>query len=133
MAMHDEIDEPVFRFERVGVWQDAADFASKIYRTTRRFPSDEKFGLVSQMRRARVSVAANIAEGAGRGSDADYARFVSYAYASLLEVVSHLRIAFDQDFLTANEHSMLRAEANTLAKRLARFRDKLIRDANTNV
>jgi len=63
-------------FRNLEVWHLAHELTREIYRTTARFPLDELFGLISQLRRAAVSVAANLAEGAGRGSDKDFARFV---------------------------------------------------------
>lgn len=124
--------KPVFRFETLRVWQDASAFASQMYTITRRYPDDEKFGLVSQTRRAAVSIAANISEGSGRGSDADFARFMSYAYASLMEVISHLAIAHDQRFITDVDQKIARDAAAILAKSITRFREKLLADASRN-
>ncbi len=78
----------MFRFEKFEVWQNAIEFAELVYTATRAFPADERFGLTSQMQRASVSVSSNIAEGSGRASDKDFARFVEIAYGSLMEVVS---------------------------------------------
>ena len=65
-----------FRFEELAVWQKAVDFADCIYDVTAKFPSEERFGLTNQLRRAVVSVSSNIAEGNSRGSRKDYVRFV---------------------------------------------------------
>ena len=75
----------MFRFQKLAVWQKAIDFADSVYRLTGTFPSDERFGLVSQMRRAAVSVSSNVAEGSGRTSNAVFSRFVEIAYGSLLK------------------------------------------------
>ena len=91
----------MFRFEKLDVWQLAIDFSDQIYRATREFPSEERFGLTNQLRRAAVSIAANIAEGSGRWSDRDFVRFIEIAYGSLMETVSHLRIAERQQRVTA--------------------------------
>lgn len=64
-----------------------------VYRLTRDYPSDERFGLVSQMRRAAVSIPSNLAEGCGRSSDAEMARFFNIAYGSCQELVVQLEIA----------------------------------------
>ncbi|MBP8252553.1 MAG: four helix bundle protein [Herpetosiphon sp.] len=75
------------------VWQRAMDLVTTIYTITRSFPDDERFGLTNQIRRAVTSIAANIAEGHGRLSQADYLRFLSIARGSLMEVRTFLRIA----------------------------------------
>jgi four helix bundle protein len=61
------------------VWQKAVEYAARVYEVTREFPDDERFGLISQMRRASVSVSSNLAEGSRRTSDRDFARFVEIA------------------------------------------------------
>ena len=88
-----------FRFEKLDVWQRAIGFCDDIYRITHRFPSNERFGLTNQLRRAAVSIPANIAEGSGRMSDRDNLRFVEIAYGSLMEVVSHIEVSFRQEYL----------------------------------
>jgi four helix bundle protein len=75
------------------VWQKAKSLAVEVYRATERFPKGELFGLTSQMRRASVSVASNIAEGQGRGSKPDFAKFLCMARGSLLELETQLEIA----------------------------------------
>jgi four helix bundle protein len=83
----------MFRFEELDVWQKAVEHAGRVYEITRGFPDDERYGLTSQMRRSAVSVSSNIAEGSGRTSDTDFARFLEIAYGSLMENVSQSRIA----------------------------------------
>jgi four helix bundle protein len=75
------------------VWQKAKALAVDVYRVTERFPEAELFGLTSQMRRAAVSVASNIAEGQGRGSKPDFAKFLCISRGSLLELETQLEIA----------------------------------------
>jgi len=79
-------------YRDLAAWQRARDLAIATYALTAPFPSEERFGLVSQMRRAAVSIAANIAEGYGRGSAADYSRFLRVARGSLFELESHVEI-----------------------------------------
>ena len=112
----------MFRFEKLDVWQLAIEFSDQIYRATREFPSDERFGLTNQLRRAAVSIAANIAEGSGRSSDRDFVRFIEIAYGSLMEVVSHLRVAERQEFLKAPTSQALIETADRLARMLSGFR-----------
>src|SRR3546814_17092087 len=78
------------------VWKDAMRLARGIYRASAGFPDDERFGLVAQIRRAAVSVASNIAEGAGRGSRLEYARHLRTARGSLMEVDTQLWLARDR-------------------------------------
>jgi four helix bundle protein len=120
----------MFRFEKLEVWQRAIDYAGCVYEETRRFPDDERYGLISQMRRAAVSVSSNIAEGSGRTSDKDYARFVSMAYGSLMETVSQAQIAKRQGWLQANRCDELRQRADQLARMLSGLRKSLLKPSN---
>jgi len=79
--------------ERLEVWRDAMSLVESVYRVTRQFPEDERFGLTTQLRRAAVSVPSNIAEGAARRSTMDYLRFLSIARGSLSELDTQLQIA----------------------------------------
>ncbi len=74
-------------------WQKAMDLVEIIYSLTRGFPKEELYGLTSQMRRSAISIPSNIAEGQGRGSKPDFARFLSIAYASIRELETQLLIA----------------------------------------
>jgi len=76
----------VFGFENLEVWRKAIALADFVYKMTITFPIDERFGLVSQMRRAAVSISANIAEGNSRWSHTEQARFYEIAYGSLMEL-----------------------------------------------
>ena len=116
----------MFRFEKLLVWQKAITFADQVYSVTRGFPSDERFGLTSQMRRAAVSVSANIAEGASRASDKEFARFVEIAYGSLMEVISLAQIAFQQAFLMEENRNVLRKFAEELARMLSGLKSSLL-------
>jgi four helix bundle protein len=77
------------------------DYVEAVYVASRSFPSDERFGLTSQLRRATVSVPSNIAEGQGRGSDAELVRFLRVAHGSLRETETHVLIARRLAFLDA--------------------------------
>jgi len=86
------------KYQRLAVWQEAMQLAEKVYRATRWFPAEERFGLSQQMRRAAVSVPSNIAEGAGRGTDKDFTRFLLIARGSLQEVETQLHLARRLDY-----------------------------------
>ncbi len=115
----------MFGFEKLEVWQRAVIFSNEVYSVTRRFPSDERFGLTNQLRRSAVSIAANIAEGSGRGSPKEFVRFIAIAYGSLMETVSHLRIARDQEMMPEQSYSKLYAESEELARTLSGLRSHL--------
>ena len=89
------MNTPARSFKELIVWQKAHQFVLEIYRFTRGFPSEEKFGLTSQIRRAAVSVPANIAEGFPKRSSSDKTRFFNIAQGSLEEVHYYLILARD--------------------------------------
>jgi four helix bundle protein len=89
----------MFNFEKLEVWRKAIEFADLVYTNTRLFPSDERFGLTNQMRRAAISISSNLAEGSSRHSKTDFARFLEISTGALFEVVSQGFIAKRQGFL----------------------------------
>ncbi len=80
-------------FRKYSVWQDAVDYATFVYKVTSKMPWFEKKGLCDQLQRAAVSISSNIAEGAARSSDADFAHFLDFALGSAFEVETQLTIA----------------------------------------
>jgi len=89
--------------ERLTLWKRAVDFVVKLYKVTNKFPKEEKFGLTSQIRRAAVSVPANIAEGAGRQSDKEFLHFLSNAQGSASELATELLIAYRLGYISSAE------------------------------
>ena len=87
-------------YEKLVAWQKAMDMVTKIYEATREFPREEMYGLTSQLRRAAVSVASNIAEGKGRLTVGEYRHFLGQARGSLLEAATQIRIAQNLNFFT---------------------------------
>jgi len=120
-----EEQKRAFNFEKLDVWQRAIDLAAFVYNLTGKFPSEEKFGIVSQMRRAAVSVSSNIAEGSSRSSRQDFARFVELAVGSLYELVSQGFIARKQAFLDDEAFQKLYADADELIRMLSGLRNHL--------
>ena len=92
-------------FKKLVVWQKAHQLTLEVYRVTASYPRDEVFGLTSQLRRASSSIGANIAEGCGRDTVADFARFLTLAMGSASEVESHLLLSRDLGHLSAQEFS----------------------------
>ena len=121
----------MFRFEKLDVWQKAIDYVGRVYEVTREFPSDERFGLISQMRRAFVSISSNLAEGSGRNSDRDFARFVEIAYGSLMETISQAQIAKIQHFIQDDSFNELYQRADQLARMLSGLRSTLLKDIHS--
>jgi len=91
-------------FKELKIWHKAYDLALVIYEASRSFPREEMYGLTSQLRRAAVSIGANIAEGCGRRSDGELVRFLQIARGSASEVEHHLLLARDLKFLQAARH-----------------------------
>lgn len=104
--------------EKLNVWKDAIEMVTKVYALTGRFPSEEKFGLISQIRRTAVSVPANIAEGAARQSDKEFLNFISIAQGSASELETELLIAYKLGYFSAEEYGEIYDEVNTIARML---------------
>ena len=90
-------------YKELKVWQEAIELTQSIYRLSSGFPSEEKFGLTSQIRRAMVSVPSNISEGSGRNSPGEFKQFLGMANGSLCEVETQLIIAEKLKFIEENE------------------------------
>lgn len=116
----------MFKFEKLDVWQKAIEFADLVYSTTKSFPSDERFGLTNQMRRAAVSVSSNIAEESARVSEVDFARFVEIATGSLFEVVSEATIAKRQQLIDQADFATIYNAAEEQGKMLSGLRRSLL-------
>ena len=84
------------------VWKLSIDFVKKVYQVTHNFPASEKFGLINQIRRAAVSIPANIAEGQGRNSIKEFKQFLAISLGSLAELETQLIIAKEIEYLTQN-------------------------------
>ena len=119
----------MFNFEKLSVWQKAIDLADAVYRITKSYPSDERFGLTNQMRRAAVSISSNVAEGSSRSSHADYARFVEIATGSVFEVVSQSFISRGQGFLAEDGFHEIYSSAEELSRMLSGLRAYLLDEA----
>lgn len=108
------------------VWQKGIDLVKLIYKTTQSFPSDERFGLISQMRRAAVSVPSNLAEGQARKSTAEFIQFVSQSEGSLAELDTQLIIAIELGYCARNDANQTFELIGELRRMLNSLRRKLI-------
>src|SRR5262245_45705831 len=106
-------------FRRLEVWQIAHELTLGVYRATKSFPADERFGLTNQLRRACTSIESNLAEGCGRGSDSDFSRLVQIAMGSASEVECQLLLALDLAYLEESAHNALEAQAQRVKRMLA--------------
>ncbi len=105
-------------FRRLKVWQLSTRLVVELYRVTARFPRAEMFGLTAQCRRAAVSVVSNIAEGSGRGTPAEFRRFILVARGSLHELRAQLHIACELDFLSQTDHQLLDQRIDGISRML---------------
>jgi four helix bundle protein len=105
-------------FERLEVWKYAHRFALEMHSITQNFPRTEIFGLTSQVRRASLSISANIAEGCGRRSDKDFAHFLDIAMGSAKETDCLLRYSRDLGYLTEVAYRKLKIDVTRIQKML---------------
>lgn len=112
-------------FKELIVWQKARILVKDIYNLVRNFPDDEKFGLSSQMKRAAISIPSNIAEGAGRGTNKDFTRFLNIANGSAFELESQLYLSFDLEFIEEETLIKYSEKITEIQKLIYGFRTRL--------
>ncbi|SRR5579884_2092006 len=105
-------------YKELRVWQQSMEFVVRVYTITQEFPKDELYGLVSQMRRAAVSVASNIAEGKGRTSSKELAHFLSNARGSLREVETQTMISARLAYITKGVEKELLSNIDDIGRML---------------
>ena len=103
-------------YKELKVWQKSVDLAVKIFEITQGFPKEELYGLTSQIRRSAVSIASNIAEGAGRNTNKDFNNFLGISYASSCELETQLIIANRAKFLENKQLDLIQAEIKEIQK-----------------
>ncbi|OEK02722.1 four helix bundle protein [Roseivirga sp. 4D4] len=112
-------------YKELKIWQKAIELAEKVYQSTQGFPSDERFGLTSQLRRASVSVSSNIAEGAGRNTKGEFNQMLGIAYGSLCEIETQLIIAKRLELLNMEMFEVLTSEIDQLQKMIFNLKKSL--------
>lgn len=112
-------------FRKWQIWQNSRVFVKNIYAITQSFPHEEKFGLVSQLRRAGVSIPTNIAEGAGRNSEKELQHFLYIAIGSAFEVETLLLLSHDVAYITERQLNELLTSLTIIQKQLNAFISKL--------
>ena len=112
-------------YKDLHVWQKGMQLAKEIYLLTGKFPSEEKFGLVSQMRRAAVSIPSNIAEGQARNTTGEFVQFISHAEGSAAEVDTQLRLSIELGYYSTNDLEAVFRLLTDVQKMLKRLRYSL--------
>lgn len=108
-------------FKKLEVWRRGHRLTLAVYKATATFPREELYGVTSQTRRACAAISANIAEGCGRGSNADLARFLQMAFGSASELENHLLLVRDLSFLQPADYERLTGEVVEIQRMLASF------------
>jgi four helix bundle protein len=117
-------------FTQLKVWERSHRLTLAVYKATAALPKEEQYGLKSQIRRSCASVPANIAEGCGRGTNADLARFLQIALGSASELQYHLLLAHDLSYLNTRSHERLTKEVTEIKRMLTSFIENLRAFAN---
>ena len=112
-------------FKKLLVWQKGIVLVKDVYKTTRGFPKDELYGLVSQMRRAAISIPSNIAEGSQRSGSKDFAHFILMSKGSLAELHTQVLIAQELEYISADQRNFLIDQIEQLDRMMRSFHLKL--------
>ena len=110
-----------YSFEKLDVWHKARELTKSIYSLTSLFPSEEKYGLTNQIRRATISISSNLAEGSSRKTSKDQARFTQIAFSSLLEVLNQLILSQDLEYISEQQYTEIRLKIEELSNKLNAF------------
>ena len=121
-----------FSFENLEVYSKIRNLIINIYQLQKKFPKEERYGLGDQIRRAAVSVSANLAEGSGRNSIKEKIHFVEISYGSLMEAFCELQVACDLEYITTEQFNALRPQITDIAKMLSGLRNAFQSHLNNN-
>ena len=116
-------------FHQLSVWQKSHQFTLDVYTLTRAYAKEELFGLTSQIRRSSSSIATNIAEGCGRGSDADFGRFLQMAMGSASESEYQILLSFDLNYIDENQYKQMNAKVTEIKRMLSSLISKTKADS----
>lgn len=112
----------LYSFEKLQVWKEAIELVKSVYKITNTFPSEEKFGLISQLRRCTVSIASNLAEGTSRNTNKDKAHFTTISFSSSMELLNQLIISKELNFINENDYMLLRSKIEKITNMLNALR-----------
>jgi len=108
-------------FKELKIWNKARALVKEIYDVSDNFPSEEKFGLISQMRRSSISIASNIAEGSGKESNKEFIRFLEIAYSSAFELETQIILSHDLNFISDDDEISLLKKIREIQKMIFTF------------
>jgi len=108
-----------YSFEKLEVWHDARELTKIIYKITKGFPDDERFGITNQMRRSVISVSSNIVEGSYRSTGKDKSNFMTIAYSSLMELLNQTIVSFDLLYINENQYKEIRTQIEKVSNKLS--------------
>lgn len=111
-----------YSFEKLIVWRESIEVVKVIYNLTKKFPSEERFGLIIQLRRATVSISSNIAEGTSRQTNKDKAHFTTIAFSSSMEVLNQIIISKELSFISENQYIFVREKLEKITNMLNALR-----------
>lgn len=112
------------RYKELQIWQRAIKFAKPVYKLASELPTEEKFGLTQQIKRAVVSISLNISEGAGRGTNKDFSRFLDIAVGSLYEVESCIYIGLELEYIHNEKAKPIFTESEEILRMIISFQNK---------
>lgn len=112
----------LYSFEKLEVWKDSINLTVLIYKLTKAFPDEEKFGLTSQMRRSAVSISSNIAEGISRSTNKDKAHFINLAYSSTMELLNQSIITEKLNYISNENYENIRFLIEAISNKLNALR-----------
>jgi len=112
-----------YSFEKLETWKEAVSLVKDIYRVTENFPKEERFGLTSQLRRASISIASNLAEGTSRKTNKDKAHFTTMAFSSAMEILNQLIISVELNFVSEKDYILVRTKIEKITNMLNALRN----------
>jgi len=114
----------MFNFENLRVYEDSLEFVNRVYNITKNWPTDERFGLVDQIRRAATSVTLNIAEGSSR-TKKDFCHFLDLTRGSCYECVAVIKIALNREYVNEKEYQTLYDEIEIISRKVSALKRSL--------
>lgn len=112
-------------FRNMRIWHESIDLLEKIHILTRSYPAEERYGLISQMRRSASSIPTNIAEGSSRDSQKEFKHFLSISLGSAYELFTHLEVSNRMGYIDENLKNELMQLTNEIERKISSFRKQL--------